>query len=164
LFEHKAAQVRQWNQVDKGHGRIEQRTIEAALGLAGHRPVDQFLDWPHVRQAFRMTRRITRAGQTRTEVAFAITDLPAAQLSLPAAAALWRGHWAIENRLHWVRDVTFDEDRSQVRSKAAPQAMAACRNATIALIRRAGYPNIAAALRRHAAHPKQAIELLMNTH
>lgn len=153
-----------WTQVDKGHGRIEQRTIEVALGLVGHRPADQFLDWPHVQQAFRMTRRVTQAGRTRTEVAFAITDLAAGRLPLPAAASLWRGHWTIENRLHWVRDVTFDEDRSQVRCKAAPQAMAACRNAVIALLRLAGYPNIAAALRRHAAHPQLAVNMVKGTH
>ena len=67
--------------------------------------------------------------------------------------ALWRGHWGIENRLHWVRGMTLDEDRSQVRTGAAPQVMAALRNMTISLLRLAQEKNIAAALRRHAAHP-----------
>ena len=70
------------------------------------------------------------------------------------------GHWGIENRVHWVRDVTMDEDRSQVRTGAAPQVMAALRNMTISLLRLAGEPNIAAALRRHAAHPAKPLALV----
>jgi len=67
---------------------------------------------------------------------------------------------SIENRVHWVLDVTMDEDRSQVRTGAAPQVMAALRNMTISLLRLASEPNIAAALRRHAAHPKEAMALV----
>ncbi len=84
----------------------------------------------------------------------------------PAAAcpqrllALWRGHWSIENRLHWVRDVTFDEDRCQVRVGAAPHVMAALRNLVISLLHLAGAPNIAAALRRNAARPSEALALM----
>ena len=63
-----------------------------------------------------------------------------------------RGYWGIENRVHWVRDVTFDEDRCQVRTGAAPQVLAALRNLAISLVRRAGHSNVAAALRRHNAH------------
>jgi hypothetical protein len=90
-----------------------------------------------------------RAGEPTREVA------DAGQL----LAAL-RGHWGIENRLHHVRDVTFGEDRSQVRSGAAPQATAACRNLAIALLRRAGHANIAAATRTYAGRPHDAIALL----
>ena len=75
-------------------------------------------------------------------------------------AAKWRGHWGIENRVHWVRDVTFDEDRSQVRTGSAPQIMAALRNLTISVIRLAGETNIAAALRRHAVHPSRPLALI----
>ena len=71
-----------------------------------------------------------------------------------------RGHWGIENRVHWVRDVTFDEDRSQVRTGAAPQVMAGLRNLVIALVRRAGHTNVAAALRRHTAHLPEPFALL----
>lgn len=71
-----------------------------------------------------------------------------------------RGHWGIENRLHWVRDATFDEDRSQVRSGAAPQATAACRNLAIALLRRPGATNIAATRRTFAGRPRAAIALV----
>ena len=81
----------------------------------------------------------------------------------------WRGKAAaagsqealdIENRVHWVRDVTFDEDRSQVRTGNAPQVMAAFRNLTSTLVRWAGHTNIAAALRRHAAHVSEAFALI----
>lgn len=74
--------------------------------------------------------------------------------------ALARGHWGIENKLHWVRDVTFDEDRCQIRSGAAPQAVAACRNLVIALLRRTGVTNVAAALRTYAGRAAAAIRLV----
>lgn len=71
-----------------------------------------------------------------------------------------RGHWHSENKAHWVRDVTCDEDRSQVRSGAIPQVMAALRNTAIGLLRAAGATNIAAATRYDAAQPEQALVLL----
>jgi hypothetical protein len=73
---------------------------------------------------------------------------------------LVRGHWHIENKSHWVRDVTFDEDRSQVRSGNIPQLMAALRNTTIGLLRGAGYTNIASACRQMAAQPAKALALV----
>jgi hypothetical protein len=73
---------------------------------------------------------------------------------------LLRGHWSSENRLHWVRDVTCDEDRCQVRSGAAPQVCTACRNLAIALLRRAGADTIAAATRTYAGRPHTAIALV----
>jgi len=73
---------------------------------------------------------------------------------------LVRGHWQIENKSHWVRDVTFDEDRSQVRCGNTPQIMAALRNTVIGLLRWAGETNIAAACRRLAAQPAQALALI----
>lgn len=107
-----------------------------------------------------MTRRVQRNGKTTTETAYAVTSLTADKLSLTQAAALWRGHWSIENKLHYVRDVTFDEDRSQVRKQSAPQAMAACRNAAIAIMRIAGSQNIAATTRTYAAKPKEVARLI----
>ena len=74
--------------------------------------------------------------------------------------ALWRGHWDIENRVHWVRDVTFDEDRSQVRTGSALQVMGALRNLTISVIRLVGETYIAAALRRCAVHPSRPLALI----
>ena len=148
-------------------------------------------------------------------MADAVTSLPPQQASPHRLLARWRGHWGIENRIHWVqdvalrdvalrdvalrdvalrdvalrdvalrdvalrdvalrdvalrdvalrdvalRDVALDEGRSQVRTGAAPQIMAALRNLTISLFRLAGEPNIAAALRRHTAHPAQSLALI----
>ncbi len=98
-------------------------------------------------------------------MAYAVTSLPPQQASPHRLLARWRGYWGIENRIHWVRDVALrdvalDEDRSQVRTGAAPQIMAALRNLTISLFRLAGEPNIAAALRRHTAHPAQSLALI----
>jgi hypothetical protein len=74
--------------------------------------------------------------------------------------ALVRGQWQIENHSHWVRDVTFDEDRSQVRCGNMPQVMATLRNTVIGLMRWAGYTNMAAACRRFAAQPTAALHLI----
>ena len=94
------------------------------------------------------------------KVTYAITSLPPARADAAALLTLLRDHWGIENRLHYVRDVTFDEDRSAVRTKAAPQVAAACRNLVIALLRRAGATNIAAACRTCAGRPRSAIALI----
>jgi predicted transposase YbfD/YdcC len=141
------------------HGdRQEVRRLLCSTALTG------YLDWPHLGQVCRIERAVTRKGQTRQEVGYAITSL------LPTAATparllrLWRGHWQIENRLHWVRDVTFDEDRCQVRTGAAPHGLAAVRNTAIAVLRRAGFANIAAGLRRCAAHPPLVFALLGLSH
>jgi len=93
-------------------------------------------------------------------VVFGITSLTPAQASPARLLTLNRGHWRIENRLHWVRDVTFDEDRSQVRRGAAAHAMASLRNLAIGLLRLAGAGNIAAALRHCAARVERALRLL----
>lgn len=74
-----------------------------------------------------------------------------------------QGHWGIENRLHWVRDVTFDEGRFQVRTGHAPRVMATCRNTAISLLRTIGWDNVAAALRHHARHPDHALRLVLTS-
>jgi predicted transposase YbfD/YdcC len=139
-----------WDQ----HGdRVEGRRLWASTALA------DYLDWPGAKQVLRLERLCTQGGQTSREVRYAITSLGPA---LGAAALLGyvRGHWAIENRLHWVRDVTMGEDASQVRSGAAPQVLSALRNTVLALLRGAGWTNIAAALRHYAWQPGAALALL----
>ena len=72
-----------------------------------------------------------------------------------------RGHWGIENKVHWVRDWTFDEDRHQLRAAASPaRALATLRNLTMSLLRMAGVTNIAAALRWIARDPHRSAALL----
>ena len=101
-----------------------------------------------------------RKGTRTVELAYAITSLTPEEAGPARLLRLWRGHWRIENRLHWVRDVTFDEDRSQVRTEVAPQVMAAFCNAVIGLLRRTWTRNIAAALRHYAWKPLAALNLL----
>ena len=78
----------------------------------------------------------------------------------PVLAAWIQGHWSIENRLHWVRDVVYDEDRSQIRTGHAPRVMATLRSTAIGLHRLTGATNIAAALRHHAGHPEKIITMM----
>jgi predicted transposase YbfD/YdcC len=123
------------------HGdRRERRRLWASTALEG------YLDWPGARQVCKVERRVERKGEASTEVAYAITSL-GPRTSPAELLAIWRAHWAIENRLHYVRDVTFGEDASHVRTGAAPEVLAALRNTAIALLRRAGHANVAAGLR-----------------
>mgnify|MGYP001562948053 CR=1 FL=1 len=101
-----------------------------------------------------------RGALLRHEVVFGITSLARQKASPARLLELNRGHWTIENRLHWVRDVTFDEDRSQVRRGGTAHAMASLRNLAIGLLRLAGAVNIAAALRHCAAKLHKALRLI----
>ena len=101
-----------------------------------------------------------KTGKERAEVVHGGTSLPPKRATPECRLELVRGHWHIENKSHWVRDVTFDEDRSQVRCGNIPQVMAALRNTAIGLLRWAGYTNIAAACRQLAAQPAQALALI----
>ena len=122
--------------------------------------LNEWADWPHLAQVGRLVHTRRQRGVTTTEVSYLITSLPPEQARPDQLLDLSRGHWGIENRVHWVRDVTFDEDRCQVRSAAAPQVLAACRNLVIALLRRQGAGNIAAALRSCAWHAERALALV----
>ena len=82
--------------------------------------------WPHLQQVCRLERQRVVKGKKQVAVSYAISSLPATDADARRLLSLSRGHWGIENRLHWVRDVTFDEDRSQVRTGAAPQGWRAC--------------------------------------
>lgn len=142
--------------VDLAHGRIEVRHLIASSALVGYTP------WPGLQQVFQLERTITikKTGQRRREIAYGVTSLTPQKADAARLLFLVRGHWRIENRLHWVRDVTFDEDRSTVRCGSTPQVMAALRNTAIALARLAGHTNIAAACRHYAARPWGALALL----
>lgn len=151
-----ATPLRAAQTVDRGHGRRERRRLVARALLPGDS------DWPGARQVFRLERRrvCRKTGALETEVTYGITSLAAEEAGPRQLLALVRGHWHIENKAHWVRDVSFDEDRSQVRSGAIPEVMAALRNTAIGLLRAAGATNIAAATRYYAARPTQALALL----
>jgi hypothetical protein len=135
---------------------VEERRLTLSVGLAG------YLDWPGVRQVFRIERRRMqrRTGVIEEETVYGVTSLGAERADAGAILQMVREHWHIENRSHWVRDVTFDEDRSQVRVGSIPEVMAALRNLTIGILRCAGATNLAAAGRSYAAHPDRALALL----
>lgn len=132
--------------------------VNARAGEAGTHQAP----WPHLAQVCRVRRRRVdpRTGELEDEISYAITSVPPERADARVLATWLREHWGIENKLHHVRDVTFDEDRSAIRTKAAPQVVAACRNLTIALLRRAGMTNIAAGCRTFAGRPRTAITLV----
>lgn len=121
-----------------------------------------YLDWPGQQQVFRVEREVVHlsTGEVEQETVYGVTSLGIARADAERLLQLVRHHWHIENRSHWVRDVTFDEDRSQVRVGSIPQVMAALRNTAIGLLRSTGATNIAAATRRMAARPTEALTLL----
>lgn len=142
--------------VEPGHGRLETRMLEASPAL------NAWLDWPGVGQVLRRTTRRVQVGTgvVSEEVSYAITSLEPEQATPAQLAAWWRGHWTIENRLHWVRDVTMGEDAGQAYCGATPQALAALRNATISLLRARGWIRIADALRHYGASVHRALTLI----
>lgn len=142
--------------LDLGHGRIEKRKLQVSSALSDHEL------WPGLEQVFAIEREVThqKSGKSSQEVVYGCTSLTKEHASAAVLLKLVRGHWTIENRSHWVRDVTYDEDRSQVRKGNIPQVMAALRNTVIGLLRKAGESNIAAACRKYAAQPQAALALI----
>ncbi|MGH7862770.1 MAG: ISAs1 family transposase [Candidatus Dormibacteraceae bacterium] len=147
--------------INRAHGRVEHRRLTLSRALRG------YSDWPGLDQVFRLERHtlLTKTGEVRSETVHGVTSL-APRGAAPTAAdaarllGLNRHHWRIENRSPWVRDVTFDEDRSQVRHGSTPEVMAALRNLAIGLLRVHGETNIAAACCRLAAQPTSALALI----
>ncbi|MGW0886332.1 ISAs1 family transposase [Streptomyces sp. NPDC002671] len=126
------------------HGRDEIRRVKAATVAE--------LPFPHAEQAVQIVRRrrLVRTGKVSIERVYIVTSLAMHQATVPEIARRVREHWGIENKIHHVRDVTFAEDASRVRTGNAPRAMAGLRNLAIGALRLTGYDNIAAALRHHA--------------
>ncbi|RLP68036.1 ISAs1 family transposase [Mycetocola reblochoni] len=136
-----------------GHGRRATRTIKVI-------EVPTLPSWPEftgAAQIAQLRRTTTKLGKKTVEVVYLITSA-AHHDATPADLAAWvQGHWAIENKLHWVRDVTYDEDRSQIRTGTTPHVMATLRNTAISILRLTGRDSIATALRHHARNPEAAI-------
>jgi hypothetical protein len=143
--------------VTKGHGRIERRTLGATTFAADYAAASG--RWPGLAQLLRLERRRTVAGRTTVEVAYAITSLGPQQADAARLLAWCRGHWGIENRLFWVRDVALGEDRCRVRSGTAAAVRASLRNAAVAVAQRAGR-GMTAAARRWNIYPVEAVALL----
>lgn len=143
--------------IDKGHGRIENRKIWVSTKLNG------YLDFPYVGQVFCIERKVfdCKKQKQRQEIVYGITDLTPEQASSERLLQLNRAHWEIENKSHYVRDVTFDEDRSQVHTQNGPQVMACLRNfaiGTLRVVKKA--KNIASALRDMATNPQCALTMI----
>jgi predicted transposase YbfD/YdcC len=145
----------------KGHGRLETRVLKAAEIAAG-------IEFPGAVQAVRIERTRTvvskhRRKRTQTrEIVYVITSLSIVDATHRQIAEWLQGHWAIENRVHWVRDVVFDEDRHQARTGSGPQVMATLRNTVLSMLRLAGHDSIAKTLRHLARRPERPVELLLN--
>ncbi len=143
--------------LDKGHGRVEERTLTASSQPS------QTLDWPYLGQAFQLERQVyvCRSGQERSETVYGLTSLPALEASPARLLELTRGHWSIENGLHYRRDVTFHEDACRMKSHTAAQALAVCNNLALGLLRHAGWENVAAARRYYEARLNEALRLIL---
>lgn len=142
--------------INKGHGRIEKRTLTTS------RMLKDFLDWPHLEQVFKLERQFTyfKTGRVTTQVSYGLTSLPADAASPEQLLSHLRTYWGIENGLHYRRDVTFQEDRCRLRIGHAARTMATLNNLVLALILRQGYTNVPAARRKFTAKPLQALKLL----
>ncbi len=141
---------------EKAHGRLEWRTLQCSTAL------NAYLDWPGLGQVLCRTcrRLLLSTGEVQTETHYGVTDLSREWVGPQLLEQIWRGHWTIEDRLHYVRDETLGEDRGQSHTASAPQALAALRNAILALLRYRGWSNIAEANRRYDACPQKALRLL----
>jgi hypothetical protein len=150
--------------LDKGHGRLERRTLTSTTAL--NLFLQQHLGWSSVRQVFRVTRecawtdRATGQRCTSREVAYGITDLSRNHANAARLLQLNRGHWGIENSVFYVRDEAFGEDRSRVRRESGPEILAGFRNAALNLLRLAGSTNISASLRSCTWNRQHVLNLL----
>jgi predicted transposase YbfD/YdcC len=148
--------------VNKGHGRIERRTLDTSVLL------NDYLDWPDLAQVYRLERKFTwlRQGQVikhSCEFEYGITSLSRAQASPADLLRYRRQHWLIETGLHYRRDVTFKEDTTRMTKATVGHIVSTIHNLVIALIKRAGYSNAAKARRWFAGHIEYAFSLLITT-
>lgn len=143
----------------KGHGRLETRIVTTTTDLAS------FLGerWEGIEQVFRIERRIKvlKSGKRRSEIHYGFTTLSASKAGPERVSELIRAHWAIENRLHYRRDVTLGEDGCQVRTKHVPHVLATLNNAVLGLLDWLHVTNAAAQMRIFDARPNEALFLLM---
>lgn len=156
-FSDPQARVRRATTVDRRRGRTETRTLYVTGRLSAH--LRRHSSLPHIQQVACLFTVVQDVRGEHHEARFLLTSLRMEDAPAERLLALARGHWAIESR-HWVRDVTFGEDRSPLRSGDAPQILAALRNLTPTLIRRTGAKAIAAARRSLSYHPHRAGALL----
>jgi predicted transposase YbfD/YdcC len=144
--------------LNHGHGRIEYRYLTVSSQL------NTYLDWPHLGQVFRLQRVVhhTKTGKLTYQVVFGITSLSAPECSPEQLMRFLRTHWHIENRLHFVRDVTFHEDACPIRHTKRQRVLACLNNLVIGLIRLFGqFDYVPEARRFFSANYEQALQLLL---
>ena len=143
--------------VQKARGCIITRTVTASTVLTGH------IDWPGLAQVYcyETHKENTKTGQISRHKQYGITSLSPEVASAKDLIKLQRGHWTIENKVHWVRDTAFREDASQARTGSMPHVMAALRNTAMSVLRFNGYTKIAETLRLFASETKLAVNLIL---
>lgn len=142
--------------LDKRHGRIERRKIQVVSVRAGQ------TNFPYAAQFIKVMRSTTdlKGNNLNQDTAYMVTSLSPERADSKYLLESIRGHWSIENSLHWVRDVTFYEDRSQIRTGSAPRVFATMRNLAISLLRLNGVKCIASGLRKLSWNAELALELI----
>ncbi len=142
--------------MDKGHGRIEKRSLRASTGL------NDYLDWPYVQQVFKVERRFeyVKEGKITHETVYGITSLGMDQAGPQRLLEIVRTHWNIENGLHYRRDETMREDWCHLRLGHAQHMMAAVNNLVLGLLLRRGVRNVPQQRRRYAARWNEALKLI----
>jgi len=145
-------QIRATGSVDRTHGRQVRRTIKVVAA-------PEMLDFPHAVQVAQFRRTRTTDAKKSVDVVYIITSMATTEAS-PTQIATWV-HWGIENTLHWVRDVVYDEDRSTVRTANAPRIKATLRSTAIGLLRLSGTDDIAKNTRHRARDPARTAKLLL---
>jgi predicted transposase YbfD/YdcC len=146
--------MREATSVDKGHGRLEIRHLVASTEL------NDYLAWPGLAQVLLIERTWWERGERKTAVRYGITSLPPAVAGVDRLLTLVRGHWEIENGLHYVKDVTLGEDRSLIHKGNGPSIMAILRDTVVSVLHRAGWRTIAERLRFYSGNPCAALALL----
>jgi len=141
--------------IDKGHGRIETRRLEATASIADHLAPS----WCGLAQVCHLTRQRIIRGKETTETVYAITSLAADKAGPERLLGLSRDHRGIENRLHYVRDATYREDRVRTNAGHAPEALAALRNTALTMLRRLGFKPVEG-LEHFAEHRQEAIDAI----
>ena len=138
--------------VQKGHGRLVRYTVRTTQ--ACNRYLQEDLHWPKVGQTLAIERQVTtlKTGSVSTTIHYGLTDLSPDQAEPATLFRLWQHHWHVENKLHWVRDAVFAEDRSRARTKSLPFTLSLLRNAVISLLKLYGYEHITQARSYFSAH------------
>lgn len=148
------AEIETYQTLEKSKSRVERRTIWMSSDLV------DYLSWPGLTQVFKVKRaREDKEGKTE-ETVYGIARLPGKFNTPEHLNGYLRGHWSIENNLHRVRDVSFGEDKSTIRTGQAPQVMAMLRNLAITIFQRGEVKSYPKAFRRFSAHPEELFEFL----